>query len=190
MSKSLTKRALIVSLKQLMEERLFSKITVADICSNAEVSNRNFYRYYRDKYDLLDDIFDYEIMSHVEYHDDWCGWDYLPNFCDYCYKNRAFICNAALVGGPNSPRELWRTFLKPYILHDFQDTFSDEAAAEFYIPRLTDMIIDNVLLWLKNEPGLPPDKFIASLRSSLASNSRRVWELCSRKTHSPLDRTI
>ena len=185
MSKSLTRRALIGSLKQLMEETPFSRITVADICTNAEVSNRNFYRYYRDKYDLLDDIFDREFMSHVVYHEEWCGWDYFPCVCEYCYQNRAFICNAALVEGPNSPREHWRVFLQPLIVHDFKDTLINEETTEFYIPRLTDMFIDYVLLWLQSESCMPPDRFITYLRSSLASNSHRVWELCSRKTHAP-----
>ena len=50
-------RALICrTLSELLEEKAFSKITVQDILSRAELQRSTFYRYFRDKYDVAETI--------------------------------------------------------------------------------------------------------------------------------------
>ena len=56
------KRALSQGMKSLMSEMKFEDITVADICKAGAVSRRSFYRYFQDKYALL---------NYVHY-DDYC----------------------------------------------------------------------------------------------------------------------
>ena len=180
MSLTVTKRALENSLKQLVEEKPFAKITIEDISELAGVSCRNFYRYAHDKYELLDLIYQDDFMSKLEVHDDWCVWDYFPAICRYCYQNRGFIRNAITIEGQNSPRSYWRDFLTPLILHDFQDSFFSEESASFYIPHLTDALFDYTELWLKKEPCTPPDEFAAYVRRSVAIHSKRTWEITSR----------
>ena len=180
MSFVVTKKALESSLKQLMEEKPFGRITVDDICERAEISSRNFYRYAHDKYDLLDQIYQDDFLSKLVVHDDWCVWDYFPKICRYCYQNRTFIRNALTVEGQNSPRSYWEQFLAPLILHDFQDSFNSEAAAAFYIPHLTNTLFDYMELWLKQEPCTPPDEFATYVRNSVALHAKRTWEITSR----------
>ena len=43
------KRAFSKGMKQLMSEKKFDDITVADICDASAVSRRSFYRYFQDK---------------------------------------------------------------------------------------------------------------------------------------------
>lgn len=179
MSLTITKRALEDSMKKLMVEKTFNKITIEDICERASVSCRNFYRYAHDKYELLDQIYQDDFMSKLEVHDDWCVWDYFPAICRYCYANRSFIRNAITVEGQNSPRSYWQTFLTPLILHDFRNSFYSEESAAFYIPRLTDALFDYMEVWLKKEPCTPPDEFAAYVRRSVAIHAKRVWEITS-----------
>ncbi|MBO5526295.1 MAG: TetR/AcrR family transcriptional regulator [Clostridia bacterium] len=54
-----TKRGLRNTVIRLIESETFEKITVKTICQEAHVSRLTFYSYYRDKYDLMDDIFNY-----------------------------------------------------------------------------------------------------------------------------------
>ena len=49
-----TRKLLMQALVELTVERGFSSITVQDIANRAMVHRATFYRYYRDKYDLLD----------------------------------------------------------------------------------------------------------------------------------------
>ena len=60
---NITKRALAEALKELMEEKSFSKISVADICGKCNMNRKSFYYHFKDKYDLVNWIFDTEFIS-------------------------------------------------------------------------------------------------------------------------------
>lgn len=52
-----TKKALREAIMNLIRETPFEKITVKGICEKAKISRLTFYSYYRDKYMLIDDVF-------------------------------------------------------------------------------------------------------------------------------------
>lgn len=52
-----TKKCLKESLMNLVRQKPFEKITVKEICENANTGRVTFYTYYKDKYDLLSDCF-------------------------------------------------------------------------------------------------------------------------------------
>ncbi|MBQ8063582.1 MAG: TetR/AcrR family transcriptional regulator, partial [Clostridia bacterium] len=49
-----TKNHILHAFNRLVQKRNFDKITVDNICQEAEVGRTTFYRYFTDKYDLLD----------------------------------------------------------------------------------------------------------------------------------------
>lgn len=51
-----TRRDLRTALMKLLQENSYDKISVSDICAEAMVNRMTFYKHYRDKYDLLDDL--------------------------------------------------------------------------------------------------------------------------------------
>ena len=53
-----TKKCLKESMRELMREKPFEKITVTEICKRASTGRVTFYNYYEDKYDLLEDWFE------------------------------------------------------------------------------------------------------------------------------------
>lgn len=53
-----TRKLLREALIDLIEERGFDRVTVGEICARALVSRAAFYRNYRDKYQLVEQIFD------------------------------------------------------------------------------------------------------------------------------------
>lgn len=52
-----TKQAIRTACLELLEERPFDKITVKDIVMRCELNRNTFYYYYKDIYDVLEDIF-------------------------------------------------------------------------------------------------------------------------------------
>ena len=50
---NITKKALADSMKNLMENEDFSKISVADICNKCGMNRKSFYYHFKDKYDLV-----------------------------------------------------------------------------------------------------------------------------------------
>ncbi len=49
----ITKKAIAVSLKDLMKKKSLAKITVSDIVKNCNLNRQTFYYHFKDKYDLL-----------------------------------------------------------------------------------------------------------------------------------------
>lgn len=187
MAIALTKQALADSLRALMREHTFDKITVDEICSLANVSRRNFYRHFQDKYELLTWIFHVNYFSKIVYHDDWVSWDYFPGVCEYCYEDRDFFKNAIQVDGQNSVREYWREFLRPLLIRDFEGTFLTDVSAEFYVAYITDILFDYMYEWIKKSDCMPPREFAAFVRKSLELHSKRSYEISSRPQRSEED---
>lgn len=66
---NITKRALASALKELMNEVPFKKISVADICEKCDMNRKSFYYHFRDKYDLVNWIFDTEAITLLQARD-------------------------------------------------------------------------------------------------------------------------
>ena len=49
---NITKKALAMAMKELMEQIPFSKISVSDICEKCGMNRKSFYYQFKDKYDL------------------------------------------------------------------------------------------------------------------------------------------
>ena len=60
-----TRKLLRDALLELIEERGFDAIAVGEIAERAMVSRAAFYRYYQDKYDLVEQIFDEAMQNFV-----------------------------------------------------------------------------------------------------------------------------
>ena len=50
---NITKSALASSMKRLMKEKPFTKISVIDICEGCGMNRKSFYYHFKDKYDLV-----------------------------------------------------------------------------------------------------------------------------------------
>lgn len=180
MSKAVTKRALADSLKALMRERAFAKTSVEEICDKANVSRRNFYRYFPDKYELLNWVCFKDYFSKIEIHEEWVIWDYFPEICRLCYDDRVFFRNALTIDGQNSLRSYAQDLLRPLIVHDFKDTPLPKHSEEFYITRTMDALFDYMKVWLKSDPCMPPEDFAYYVRASVAVHAKRIWEIASK----------
>ena len=63
-----TRRELRLAMVRLLEEKPIEKISVTEICDEALVNRMTFYKYYEDKYTLLNDLFNEykeQIFSHL-----------------------------------------------------------------------------------------------------------------------------
>jgi probable dihydroxyacetone kinase regulator len=58
----ITKRVIAQSLKDIMRETSFDKITIADIMSGCDLNRQTFYYHFHDKYELLNWIFYHEVI--------------------------------------------------------------------------------------------------------------------------------
>ena len=62
---NITKKAIATSFKELMENKPFNKISVTDITDGCGLNRQSFYYHFQDKYDLINWIFETEILLPV-----------------------------------------------------------------------------------------------------------------------------
>ena len=58
-----TKQAFADALRKLLEQKPFAKISVSHICEECGMNRKSFYYHFKDKYDLVNWIFDTEITK-------------------------------------------------------------------------------------------------------------------------------
>lgn len=172
-----TKRALAEALKVIMRKTPFPRVKVESVCEQACVSRRNFYRYFPDKYELLNWL----------YYDDFCAplhekniqrsIDLIPYVCAHLYQDRAFFLNAFDVKGQNSFRDFCKGRLYGYLERDYGQAFSSKEVERFYIEHILDALFDGFQIWLRQEPCTPPEEFSNKLIRTLTRFSLRFAEV-------------
>lgn len=86
-----TKKILLDSCVNLLQEKPFSDITVIDICEKAEASRSVFYKYFHDKFELIayeyEDCMDY-IVNQLQTNDDFTMYDATYERCKFYYDRK------------------------------------------------------------------------------------------------------
>ena len=98
-----TKQALAQALKELMSANPLEKISVGDITRQAQMGRNTFYYHFKDKYDLVNWIFETEsgeLMRRQISMDNWA--DFLNQIEEYIRRNLSFYRNALEYSGQNS----------------------------------------------------------------------------------------
>lgn len=168
---NITKRALAVSLKELMEELPFDKISIAQICEKCDMHRKSFYYHFQDKYDLMNWIFDTEIITVIQNGDNSLSMDahfaFLQDCLTYFYENRSFYRKAFQVRGQNSFREHFQEFLRPLIQTRLEYVMQGNAADEFDIAIYTDLTMCVMERWLLSEKNMTPEQVVVKLENML-----------------------
>ena len=161
---NIPKRALASAFRELMEEVPFDKIQVAHICDRCDMNRKSFYYHFKDKYDLLNWIFDTDIIT---YFHNFSGKEQLEQrveiiheVCNYLYKNRNFYRKALKVEGQNSLSEHFREYLMPLLKLRLSYLIGDTAEDEFTLNFFADAIICVIERWLQQKDCMPPEQVV------------------------------
>ena len=128
---NITKSALASALKELMETTPFAKITVSDICAKCNMNRKSFYYHFKDKFDLVNWIYDVEYLSHVQIGENLIGWDSVLHLCDYFYENKDFYRKVMKVEDQNSFINHFRDIVSPLMEEDIREILGEKTDAEF-----------------------------------------------------------
>ena len=154
-----TKQAFADALRKLLEQKPFAKISVSHICEECGMNRKSFYYHFKDKYDLVNWIFDTEITK-------------------IFYKHRTFYSKVLQIEGQNSFTEHFRDSLVP-VNRKFLAMVEEEEKGEheeFYIHFFSDAFLAALVRWLEDRECVSPQEFSALLRSSVEMIAKYVLQ--------------
>ncbi len=171
---SSTKMALAASMKQLMEKKDFSKISVGEICETCGINRKSFYYHFRDKYDLVNWIYYVDFLEHIHVTEDDNGWTIFSSICHYFYSEAAFYRNALKIEGQNSFRDYFYETLAAYLRYFLQDIYPEEDQQKFSITFFCDAYYSAICRWLTAKDIMPVDEFLEHIRKILNTSAELV----------------
>ena len=159
-----TKNLLASSMKKLMSEKSFAKISITDICDGCGMNRKSFYYHFKDKYDLMNWIFYSDFIMLIGTTKCDSGWDLIEAVCGMFYKDQKFYKSAFKIEGQNSMREYLLESMLPIVDYLFDDVAEDRVFGEASVKVLCEAYIIAVRYWLDSGCLYPPHEFVESIR--------------------------
>ncbi len=159
---NLTKQALAKSLKELMHEKPFEKITISDIAGRCGLNRLTFYYHFKDKFDLMNWIYYTEtaqIMTQNLSLDDWTAT--IRALCYYMQDNKSFYIKALSTTGQNSFPEYLLQYIRDItgaLVKKRKDIDkANKKRVDFFIEFCSLALIGLIVRWAQNgmedDPG-------------------------------------
>lgn len=171
---NITKRALSSALKELMQETPFAKISVADICEKCDMNRKSFYYHFKDKYELVNWIFDIDFIDLVSRGGANRSLEEMTALCRILFENRRFYCNALSVQGQNSLNEHIREITLPILRERMREAMIEEASIAFAQDFFLDALLGAILRWIRDEDCEPPERFLPHFFACITSASKYI----------------
>lgn len=178
---NITKWALATSLKELMAEQPFDKINVAQICERCDMNRKSFYYHFKDKYDLVNWIFDTEFItllkdekldvSHANYKE---RWSFVEKICQYFYQNHGFYRKALQIRGQNSFRDHFREYIQPLLAERISTLFGQKQLDQFTMDFFTDAVVCAMERWLLTKECMLPEQFLEKIKALTEESARSI----------------
>lgn len=167
----ITKNALAAALKTLMRQKAFEKISISDICDQCGMSRKSFYYHFRDKYDLVNWIFDSEFMAVNLPLSDYDDWSLLSQLCYYLYENRCFYRRAMTIGGQNAFRSHFRQRLAWFIGQALEAMLDKERVTAYHVDFLNDGVVGAIERWLLSKDPIEPTVFLDHMKTVVSDTA-------------------
>lgn len=162
-----TKKYLETAMLSLLKKKPIQKIRVNEIIREIGTCKGTFYKYYRDKYELLLKCFQtnfYESICSVS-----TNWEsFMYNFLDFAEKNSVLVLNAYDTTDINSIRYYHETLIADYILNELKESnknfdMTNKLAVEICAANYTNLM----LKWLESGVKETKESIIESMRDTM-----------------------
>ena len=162
---NITKRALAAALKEIMNDKPFGKISIGDICEKCGMNRKSFYYHFRDKYDLVNWIFDYECSTYLKLNPAEEGkWTLLEELCSYFYENKSYYRKILKITEQNCFADHFADVLFPRVKAKLTETMDGEQLEDMFVRFFCDSIICAIKRWLLEREPMHPDNFMSKFK--------------------------
>lgn len=161
---NITKNALAASLKNLMKEKPFEKISVSDICESCGMNRKSFYYHFKDKYDLVNWIFLVDFLGRMNLNSYHTGWDAVEDICNHFYEDKEFYREALKIEGQNSFYDYVIESIRPLVTFYIQDIYKETEVQNFFVTFFCDAFLSAIMRWLSEGIQMSPGEFVGKLK--------------------------
>lgn len=162
----ITKTALADALKELMGEKPFSKISVSEIAEKCRINRKSFYYHFKDKYDLINWIFESEFLEKVKASGSYLRFDFIDDLCNYFYENKDFYRKVIKLDENGSFFEHFRQLMVPAAKEKLMKVIGMSEMSDMYAGLSADILVCTIRRWLMEKNCIEPEKFVHSLKES------------------------
>jgi AcrR family transcriptional regulator len=154
-----TRKVLRDSLIELLEQKPIGKITIKELCENADLNRTTFYAHYRDQYDLLRQTEEETLAFFEDMLDKYDNRRSRPEVTEMLGEMLTFIANNSNSiqvllsenGDINFQKKLFRYFINnKQITKYFHEKMTDSKTKEYYSVFMINGTLGLIQHWLKN----------------------------------------
>jgi probable dihydroxyacetone kinase regulator len=165
----ITKKALAISIKELMETIPLAKISVQEITDNCCLNRQTFYYHFKDKFDLINWIYYSEVMKSIGNCKSYENWsDGMYKTLSYLSNNKAFYINALNTPGQNAFDEYFFKITFELIMGVVIDLSKgmniSEIDKKFIVDFYTYAFVGITVQWIKQGMKLSPHAVVYKLK--------------------------
>ena len=166
-----TKKKMAGALKELMKTTTFDKITVSDITEKCNVHRQTFYYHFQDRYELLDWVFENEIIEpFVEDFSTDVLHDKFYDLFETMYSNKKFYQNALKTNGDDLTRYISRVASQQFLeiiksiseKSVFNAVCNDDSLvmSEFFGYGISGVVMNWAINGMKEEPKIITERVV------------------------------
>ena len=177
-----TKKLLLRSLTKLMLEKKINKITVTELTELADVNRSTFYLYYKDIYDMIDqietDMFEELTAKLKKLYMPEATYDNILSFFIYVFefvRENSDFCKILL--GPDGDSTFLNKFKVAIMESQLPVTEMNGIGSRYYMPFFISGCIGAIQQWLEDDMQVPP-KDIAVFVINLISDGVKSLNVC------------
>ena len=156
----LIKAELAATLKRMSATRAVNTITVSALAAECQISRGTFYNHFMDIYDLINWIFERDIIEPLKKHieaNSKAGWHGITGYClRKLYEDKTFYCSAFSMNGQNCLKdyvkgrnlECWRLLIEKYMKEYGKSC--DRELLRYMLEFTSQSICSYVISWAEN----------------------------------------
>lgn len=178
MKKLSVQEILTSTIKELMDDRSIDEITVKDILRESGIGRSTFYKYFCDKQELIEYIFQQELAAPF-------FWDFSKDlqereelFLQYLLENRRFYLNALKSTGQNSLYQIWLEqaihSVQQYLRQHPEYSIIPQDDLAFYAKFISYAYVNINIEWLELNGPIPPEEMARKLGHILTGGMKGI----------------
>ena len=173
----IVKEKIAEAMKELVREKNMEDISVPDICAQSNVNRRTFYRYFSDKFEVIEWIYYNDFLQKLQ----------MPGEADLYYamdasvrlvlEDRKYYVNVFKYRDQNSFRQYCARHLLKLCYSEFRECFASDELYQLYMGHAIETACDFFELSLSTNSDLTPETLLQAFRDLFYLPGKRFAEI-------------